>query len=108
MGHSFLVSPDFSGASSPQRTQSRRSSCTPAAAADWGSRASLASTTTQNSPRRGAAARAAGSKGVRPEGGGPQTLGRDPRGRAAGKGGQAGAPAENHYRRGGNLSWEGG
>jgi len=67
---------------SPQRTHSSRSSSTPAAMAESGSSASLASTTAQNSPRRVvAAAKAAKSKVVRPEEAGPQISVRHPRGR---------------------------
>ena len=71
-----------SGESSAQRTHSNWSNSTPAAAADCGSRASLASTTAQNSPRRRvAAARADNSTVVRPEEAGPQISVRQPRGR---------------------------
>ena len=70
-----------SGEFSPQRTHSSRSNSIPAAAADCGSRASLASTTAQNSPRRVAAASAASSTVVRPEEAGPQISVRQPRGR---------------------------
>ena len=79
MGHPFFWA-EFVG-SSPQRTHSRRSSSTPAATAEWGSSASLASITTQNSSRRVAAARADKSKVVRPEEAGPQISVRHPRGR---------------------------
>ncbi len=71
----------FSGEFSPQRTHSSRSNSIPASAADCGSRASLASTSTQHSPRRVAAASAASSKVVRPEEAGPQISVRQPRGR---------------------------
>ncbi len=71
----------FCGEFSPQRTHSSRSNSIPAAAADCGSRASLASTTAQNSPRPVAAASAANSKVVRPEEAGPQISVRQPRGR---------------------------
>ena len=71
----------FSGEFSPQRTHNSRSNSTPAAAADCGSRASLASTSAQHSPRRVAAASAASSKVVRPEEAGPQISVRQPRGR---------------------------
>jgi len=71
----------FCGELSPQRTHSNRSNSTPAAVADCGSRVSLASTTTQHSPRRVAAASAASSNVVRPEEAGPQISVRQPRGR---------------------------
>jgi len=71
----------FCGELSPQRTHKSRSNSTPAAAADCGSRASLASTTAQNSPRRVAAASAANNKVVRPEEAGPQISVRHARGR---------------------------
>src|SRR6202140_4370397 len=85
---------DFDGGSSPQRTHSRRSRSTPAAAAEWGSSASLASTTTQNSPRRVAAARADKSKAVRPEEAGPHISGRHPRGRPPVRASMEGTPLE--------------
>ena len=66
---------------SPQRTQNSRSNSIPAAAADFGSRASLASTTAQNSPRRVAAASADNMNVLRPEEAGPQISVRQPRGR---------------------------
>ena len=71
----------FSGEFSPQRTHNSRSNSTPAAAANCGSRASLASTSAQHSPRRVAAASAASSKVVRPEDAGPQISVKQPRGR---------------------------
>jgi hypothetical protein len=71
----------FSGEFSPQRTHSSRSNSIPASAADRGSSASLASTSTQHSPRRVAAASAASSKVVRPDEAGPQISVRHPRGK---------------------------
>ena len=65
----------------PQRTQSRRSSRTPAAAAEAGSKASAASTSAQTSSRAVACARMETSRLVRPLEAGPQISVRPPRGR---------------------------
>src|ERR1700691_358540 len=79
---------------SPQRPHSNRSHSTLAAATDCGSRASLASTSAQNSPRRVAAASAASNKVVRPEEAGPQISVRQPRGRPPVSASMAAIPLE--------------
>src|SRR5579862_1714270 len=84
----------FFGGSSLQRTQSRRSRSTPAAAAEWGSSVSLASMMAQNSPRRVAAASAANNNEVRPEEAGPQISVRHPRGRPPVRASRAWMPLE--------------
>ena len=89
----------FSGEFSPQRTHSSRSNSTPAAAADCGSRASLASTSAQHSPRRVAAASAASSKVVRPEEAGPQISVRQLTRQTSGKSIHRGDAAGDHFRR---------
>src|SRR5579863_4366379 len=64
----------------PHRTQSNLSKFTPAAAAEWGLKASLMSTRAHTSCRWVAAAKAANNTLVRPDEAGPQISVRHPRG----------------------------